>query len=90
MKKHMLNELVLAKLALNAAEEKYAKIKEKFIESYGPGEYENEKAKVLITESERNSIAYAKVVKDLLPEVNLKKYTTKTTYTIVNVTMLGD
>lgn len=90
MKKHMLNELVLAKLALNSAEDRYAKIKEKFISSYGPGEYQNEKAKVLITETERNSIAYAKVVKDLLPDVNLKKYTTKTTYSTVNFTMLGD
>ena len=90
MKSTMLKELINAKLALNSAEERYSQIKERFIASYGAGEYQNDKAKVLITEGIRNNIAYAKVVKDLLPEVNLKKYTTKTPYTIVNVTMLGD
>ena len=90
MKNSMLNELISAKQALNSAEAKYAKIKEMFINSYGTGEFENKAGKVLITEGIRNNIAYAKVVKDLLPDVNLRKYTTKTSYTIVNVTPYGE
>ena len=85
--KHI-DQLVEAKIALNRAEEQYNKVKENFVNMYGPGEFVSEKAKVSVSSGIRNNIAWSKIVKEKLPNVKLDKYTTQTEFIMVNVTPL--